>query len=501
MRVRSSGILLHISSLPSPYGIGDLGPRARAFADLLAGAGQGCWQVLPLNPTSPVQGNSPYASCSAFAANPVLLSPEDMVSEEWLEEADIPACPCPDPRRTDYAAASAHREGVLRTAWSRHRDRLRRDTEFARFRAEQGHWLEDYALFATLKRRFQDAAWTDWPAPFRDREDTALAQWSAEAADRIEFECFVQYLFFSQWRRLRSHCRDKGVQLVGDMPIYVTHDSVDVWAHRELFKLDQRGLPEFVAGVPPDYFSATGQLWGNPVFDWAAHEAEGYHWWTRRVARALDLFDVARLDHFRGFAAYYEVPAGEKTAVGGRWVEAPGQELFETLLRRFSCLPLIAEDLGYITADVRELRDAFGFPGMRILQFGFNGDPARSPHLPHNYQRNSVVYTGTHDNNTCRGWHDQEADERRLRLFRDYAGVAADVDISHRFIRLAMQSVAATTIIPMQDVLGLGAEARLNVPGTAKGNWEWRLLPGEMDTERLRWLGLMTRLTGRSAVP
>jgi 4-alpha-glucanotransferase len=350
----------------------------------------------------------------------------------------------------------------------------------------------------TLKNIYDRKGWFDWPAQYRDREHAAMARLRREAEEQIEYERFVQYVFFGQWLALKKYCNQSGIRMVGDAPIYVSYDSVDVWANAELFKLGERKRPRVVAGVPPDYFSETGQLWGNPVYDWERMQQNGFAWWIKRIGQNLTLYDAVRLDHFRGFAACWEVPADEKTAVNGKWVESPGNELFTALHRRFLALPIIAEDLGYITADVRELKDAWGFPGMRVLQFGFGGDLSRNIHAPHNHTRDSVVYTGTHDNNTVKGWFEEEASEDDRRQFLRYAGrTVFDNGIHQEFVRMAMISVADTVIFPIQDLLGLGSEGRMNTPSTAEGNWGWRLLPQEADPAALEWFADMTRFFGR----
>ncbi len=475
MNQRGSGILLHITSLPSAYGIGDLGPEAYRFVDLLASAGQRYWQILPLNPTCPGFGNSPYQSTSAFAGNTWLISPEQMVADGLLDPGDIRDPPAFPEDRVDYRAIVDHKKGLFGRAFERFRERGP-DFHYKEFAARNVTWLDDYAIFVALRERFAGKVWGDWPSDIRDRHQDALRTYGTELADRILEEKFLQYIFDRQWKSLKNHCRSRHIQIIGDLPIYLTYDSVDLWANPGLFKLDGQKKPAFVAGVPPDDFSATGQLWGNPVYNWEAHQMQGFAWWESRIDRTLALVDRVRLDHFRGFVQYWEVPAGETSAENGRWVDAPGRELFTLLARSRPCLPIIAEDLGHITPDVHEMMAHFGFPGMKVLIFGFSGDIAQNPHAPHSIREGCVAYTGTHDNNTIRGWfeHEVSGDQRNL-VFR-YIGGSFGAEHAHRiFIRLAMISPARTAIIPMQDILGLGEEARMNRPGTAEGNWEWRL--------------------------
>jgi 4-alpha-glucanotransferase len=498
MRRRASGILLHVTSLPSPFGVGDLGPGAYRFVDFLAEARQSLWQVLPLNPTGPGRGASPYNAMSAFAGYPLLISPERLVEEGWLAPEDLPPTPDLPEDRVDYPRALALKRSLLEKAFERFRQR-RPDPDYRRFVEAHAAWLEDYALFVALTEHFGERSWDQWPRALRDRHPAALERARRRLGRRVAMEKFWQYLFFRQWHALRAYARDRGIQIIGDLPIYVDYHSADVWVHPDLFQLDDQKRPTHVAGVPPDYFSATGQRWGHPVYRWDVLHRRGYDWWVRRVAHNLSLYDVIRIDHFRGLVAYWEIPAHEPTAVHGRWVTAPAEDFFRTLLKRFPCLPIIAEDLGVITPDVREFMERWSLPGMRVLLFAFGADMPTNPYAPHNHVRHCVVYTGTHDNNTVRGWFEQEAtDEDRRRLFR-YLGrtVTAD-EVAWEMIRLAMMSVADWVIVPMQDVLGLGAEARMNVPGTPTGNWEWRLRPHSLTPELARRLADMTETYGRA---
>ena len=493
MNQRGSGILLHITSLPSAYGIGDLGPEAYRFVDLLASAGQRYWQILPLNPTCPGFGNSPYQSTSAFAGNTWLISPEQMVADGLLDPGDIRDPPAFPEDRVDYRAIVDHKKGLFGRAFERFRERGP-DFHYKEFAARNVTWLDDYAIFVALRERFAGKVWGDWPSDIRDRHQDALRTYGTELADRILEEKFLQYIFDRQWKSLKNHCRSRHIQIIGDLPIYLTYDSVDLWANPGLFKLDGQKKPAFVAGVPPDDFSATGQLWGNPVYNWEAHQMQGFAWWESRIDRTLALVDRVRLDHFRGFVQYWEVPAGETIAENGCWVDAPGQELFTLLIQSRPCLPIIAEDLGHITPDVHEMMAHFGFPGMKVLIFGFSGDIAQNPHAPHSIREGCVAYTGTHDNNTIRGWfeHEVSGDQRNL-VFR-YIGGSFGAEHAHRiFIRLAMISPARTVIIPMQDILGLGEETRMNRPGTAEGNWEWRLRREQVIQEFSEITGLYGR--------
>jgi len=495
---RQSGVLLHLTSLPSEHGIGDLGPGAAWFADFLHAAGQGLWQILPIGPTSPAIGNSPYSSFSAFAANPLLISPDLLIADGWMLPEDLDGRPSFPRDRCDYPEVEAYKLGILRRAFDRSRERLAAEPLYAQFREEHAVWLEDYCLFAAIKAEHGGRVWTGWPAELRDRDPAALEEARRRLAVTIEYMRFEQFLFFSQWKAFRKMLRARRIHLVGDAPIYVTFDSADVWANPDCFKLDSEKQPEFVAGVPPDYFSETGQLWGNPVFDWDRLRQRRFDWWVERVRHNVALYDFVRIDHFRGFAGYWEIPAGEKTAMNGRWVDAPGMEFFETLAASFPCLPIIAEDLGVITPDVRELRDRFGLPGMKIVQFCFGWGIGRNGDAPHNHVRNAVAYTGTHDNNTTRGWfRDELSDDDRARLFA-YAGHAfGEREASWELLRLTWGSCAAFALCPMQDLLGLDRQARMNTPSKANGNWEWRLswdqITGEL-TSRLRDL---TELFGR----
>jgi len=469
---RVSGILLHPTSLPGPPGIGDLGPAAHRFVDFLARAGQRRWQVLPLGPTG--YGDSPYAAHSSFAGNPLLVSPELLVADGFLEP-DAPGHPDLGAGPVSYAAVRHYKALLFARAFDRFERRPPDGAAeaYVAFRRSAG-WLDDYALFEAVKAHHGGAPWRVWEGPVRRRVPRALVEWRVKLAREVERVRFEQFLFFSQWERLKAHAAARGVRVIGDLPIFVPEDSADVWIHPELFKLDPDGVPTVVAGVPPDYFSATGQLWGNPVYRWEAHAAEGFQWWTARVGAALALCDILRLDHFRGFAAHWEIPVGAPDATHGRWEQGPGAALFGALesgLGRDLCSRLIAEDLGLITADVTALRREFDLPGMAVLQFAFDGGPDNL-HLPANHERNQVVYTGTHDNDTVVGWFLGLDAETRARVL---ALTGTDGRAIHRDLQaLALGSVAETALTPLQDVVGLGPEARMNYPGRPHGNWCWR---------------------------
>lgn len=472
---RASGIILHPTSLPGRYGIGDIGPEAYKWVDFLAKAGCSLWQILPLGPTG--YGDSPYQCFSAFAGNPYLVSPDSLLDEDLLHSNDLVNLPNFSSYRVDYGTVIPWKLGVLDRAYQRfkHLQQAHLLEEYARFQDEEGFWVDDFALFMALKEAHGGAPWTTWEAPLRDRHPKALNIVRQTLEVAIERQVFRQFLFFKQWASLRAYAKNQGIRIIGDIPIFVAHDSADVWAHPELFSLDKTGTPTVVAGVPPDYFSATGQLWGNPLFNWKVHTEQGYEWWISRIQAVLNFVDIIRLDHFRGFAGYWEVPGDALTAEFGKWVPAPGEELFKTLHKVLGELPIIAEDLGVITPDVEKLRDGFGFPGMKILQFGFEGGPA-DPFLPHNYIENCVVYTGTHDNDTALGWYERVSEKARD-FYRRYLNRDGR-DVSWDLIQTCWASVATFALAPLQDFLELGNQARMNYPGNPSGNWTWRM-PGE----------------------
>ncbi len=496
---RRSGILLHVTSLPSRYGIGDLGPAAYAFVDFLAAAGQKYWQILPLNPTATVLGNSPYSSFSSFAGNPLLISPEILAQDGFCAPSDIREG-LPDRGRVDYEQAGGYKENLLGKIFEAHKGTLERHAGFQDFLArENTRWLDGFALFQTIKKHFDGAPWSLWPPAFRDRDECELEAYKAQAAQDLVREKFIQYLFFKQWARLKKYCSEKGVRVIGDLPFYPTCDSADVWENKELFKLDKNQCPMVVAGVPPDYFSETGQCWGNPVYQWDALQQSGYGWWVRRIRHNLEMFDVLRLDHFRGFAGHFEIQASEKTAVNGKWVQGPGEDFFHILARRFPKLPFIAEDLGHITEDVIELREKFSLPGMRLLLFAFDQDIAKNPNAVHNHPENCVVYTGTHDNNTVKGWYQTEIAEKDRQRIEAYLGHATNKDqVAADLVRLGMMSPARTAIFPLQDILGLSEDARMNMPSTANGNWGWRVSRDLLSPGLAAKLKEISRLFGRA---
>jgi 4-alpha-glucanotransferase len=491
---RSSGVLLHPTSLPGGFGIGDLGPAARRFVAFLAEAGQSVWQVLPLGPTG--YGDSPYQCFSAFAGNPLLVSPELLVAEGFLPASELDATPGFPNDRVDFGAVIPWKRALLERAAARFAAQadVARAPEFRAWCDRHAEWLEDYALFMALKDAFGGAPWCDWPEPLRRREPEALTAARGVHAARVHAQRFSQWVFFRQWQSLREHAHARGITIMGDAPIFVAYDSADVWARPELFHLDAHGKPTVVAGVPPDYFSEDGQLWGNPLYRWDALAQEGHAWWIARVRAMLELVDRVRLDHFIGFTRYWEVPAGAASAREGVFKPGPGAELFVALERAIGDLPIVAEDLGVLTAEVEALRDRFAFPGMKILQFAFGG-ALDSAFLPHAYQRNCVVYTGTHDNDTTAGWWAAASEDERHNL-RQY--LDRDVrDAAWALIRLGMASVADTFLVPAQDLLSLGNEARMNFPGRPAGNWFWRLPEGALDAGMAGRLRSLTALFGR----
>ncbi len=480
----ASGVLVHVTSLPSPYGIGDVGPAAFSMVDRLQAAGQSWWQALPLGPTG--YGNSPYQSLSSFAGNGLIISPDALIEEGLLRASD-----CDDGRSfpkeaVDYDVVIPFKHKLFEKAWSTFsaapRSALRLD--YDQFCVEQAHWLDDYALFRALKARHGGVSYLEWPAALVCREPMALAEARRNLGELIGQVRFAQFLLFRQGKRLREHARARGLHLIGDLPFFVSPDSSDVWANPELFLLDDHHRPRFVAGVPPDYFSAQGQLWGNPVYDWEVLRRTGYRWCIDRLQALLTHVDVVRLDHFRGFAAAWHVPAEAKTAQSGQWVPGPGADFFSAVQRELGTLPFIAEDLGVITSDVCALRDRFQLPGTRILQFAFDGNAA-NPYLPHNYVPNTVVYTGTHDNNTTRGWFETLPEDQRRNMWNYLKRPGGKSDeVAWELIRLAWFSAAGLAIAPLQDLLNLGADARMNLPGSMGGNWRWRC-PDEILSESL----------------
>ncbi len=471
---RSAGVLLHPTSLPSRYGIGDLGDSAYQFVDFLVDARQQLWQILPLGPTG--YGDSPYQCFSAFAGNPLLISPDRLVAEGVLPAAAVAEVPSFPSVVVDFGPVIDYKRDLMRQAYVHflaEGDTDQREA-YDEFRANTAYWLDDFALFMALKEHHKDqdgGVWNTWPKPIAKRQARAMKQWATELADEVGLHKFQQFLFYKQWLELKAYANERGIRVIGDIPIFVAYDSADVWSHPELFHLKKDGSPALVAGVPPDYFSETGQRWGNPLYDWDKMDADGYGWWVQRIHMNLVQADIARIDHFRGFEAYWEIPAEEPTAVVGRWVKGPDAAVFEAIQNKLGDLPIIAEDLGVITPEVEALRDRFAFPGMRILQFAFGGT-RNSTFLPFNYTRNSVVYTGTHDNETTLGWYLNATEAERDHV-RRYT-VSSGRDIVWDLIRLAYASVSAMAIIPMQDLFVLGNEARMNYPGKEGGWWQWR---------------------------
>ena len=493
---RVSGVLLHITSLPSYGGVGDLGPAAYGFVDFLVSAKQRVWQVLPLSPTG--YGSSPYSALSAFAGNPVLISLERLVEQGWLLPAQLEGLPGHN-GPCDFAAAFNNKRPLVEQAAAAFLDQAGPEDQarFQRFAQENSSWLTDWALFAVLRRRFQYKAWSDWPAEFAFRKQEAMSAIMNECGRELAVEQVVQFFFQEQWFALRAYCTERGIRILGDVAIFVSYDSADVWTHPEIFELDADRKPIRVSGVPPDYFSETGQRWGNPLYRWDLLEKQGFDWWVARIRRALALYDDVRLDHFRGFEAYWSIGAEDETAVKGHWVKAPGQALFRRLKEVFGELPFLAEDLGLITPEVDELREFFGMPGMRVLHFGF---AKRGGHLylPHRYVPNTVVYTGTHDNNTTLGWwrEDATADEREnVQIYS--RPIQHDGEVVWALMKLAAISVANTCIFPLQDVLHLGSEARMNKPGAGEGNWSWRYPLDALHPDLARKLAELTEITDR----
>ena len=502
MTGRSSGILMHISSLPSPYGIGDFGTEAYKFADFLNETKQTYWQVLPLNPISLISGNSPYASYSGFAGNTLFISPDKLMEMELLTPPDLQMYPNLPSEYVDYQKVVKAKKVLYAKAYEAYKQKKSRFSEdFKKFTQSNQDWLHEFACFMAFKNHFNDGDWGTWPKQIKNRNKNALATLEKELYDQISYQKFMQFIFFKQWNSLKDYCNERNIQIIGDIPYYVNYDSAEVWSNPKLFKLDKDKKPAFVAGVPPDYFSETGQLWGNPVYRWGTMKKQNFQWWIKRIEQNLRLYNVIRIDHFRGFLAYWEVPAQEKTAIHGRWVKAPGKEVFKKFKEKFGELPILAEDLGVITDDVRELMKNYNLPGMRILVFAFDENLPQNAYAPHNHISNCVVYTGTHDNNTVRGWFKEETtDSQRERIFQ-YLGLTTSEDEIHgHFIRLAMGSVAKLVLFPLQDILGLDSIHRMNRPATLDGNWKWRLLPDKLTPEVKNELLTSTTLFGRARI-
>ncbi|MCD8299759.1 MAG: 4-alpha-glucanotransferase [Clostridiales bacterium] len=497
MSARKNGILMPISALPGSYGIGCFSKEAYEFVDALEAAGQAYWQILPLGPTG--YGDSPYQSFSTFAGNPYFIDlmpliKEGLLTESECDDADFGADPC----CIDYEKLYNNRFNILSLAYFRAKALGAFESEeFKTFCEKEQHWLPDYALFMAIKDHHGGRSWQLWEPNLRFRVPEALAEQEETLHDQIEYYRFLQFLFSYQWRKLKSYANEKGIDIIGDIPIYVAYDSADTWAEPDLFRLDEANLPRAVAGCPPDAFSPTGQLWGNPLYAWGRHKKSGYAWWVKRVEHCFDIYDMVRIDHFRGFDEYYAIPYGDKTAENGRWMPGPGMDVFNAIRERLGDVPIIAEDLGFLTDTVRALLKESGYPGMKVLQFAFDSRE-ESDYLPHNYGRNCVVYTGTHDNDTTVGWFKElAADDKQLAV--DYLNItdSPEEKVNWDFIALAMRSVADICIIPLQDVLSLGSEARINTPSTLGGNWAWRMKEGALTEEMLAKLKRLTRITGR----
>lgn len=494
---RASGILLHPTSLPGPYGIGDIGFEAFHWVNFLASTGCGLWQILPLGPTG--FGDSPYQCFSAFAGNPLLISPDLLSAEGLLKKGDLDNSLDLPLNTVDFGAVIPNKLSMLNRAYANYQSQGPSiiKSEFEAYKQKESHWLDDFSLFMAIKEKQGGGSWIDWPDPLRKRDPKAIETFKSQNLNAIESQAFRQFLFFRQWDRLRDHAHNHKIQIIGDIPIFVAHDSADVWAHPELFYMDEQSKPTVVAGVPPDYFSPTGQLWGNPLYRWDVHAEDGYSWWISRFKSVLSMVDIVRLDHFRGFSGYWEIPAGQETAVKGRWVKGPGEHFLNKIQEALVELPIIAEDLGVITEDVVAMRKAFNLPGMKVLVFAFNSD-ANNIFLPHNFTRDYVVYTGTHDNDTVLGWYkrvdDSERDFARRYLARE------GYDISWDLIRAAWSSVAVFALAPMQDFLRLDNSARMNYPSKLGGNWNWRMLPEALNEPLRARIAELNTLYGRNII-
>lgn len=489
---------MHITSLPSAFGIGDLGPEAYRFIDFLKDSGNTYWQLLPLNPTYEKYNHSPYSSDSAFAGNPLLISPEILEEEGYIELKDFKETGVSSKGKGAFEEAKEIREKILDAAFVKFKTQ-RKPASYNTFCKVHAYWLEDYSLFRAISKDLT-SSWSTWPEGIRERKATDLKNAKEERKAEIEKIKFIQYIFFSQWKKLITYAHKEGVKFIGDIPFYITHDSADIWAHQSYFKLDEEQEPTSLSGVPPDYFSKTGQLWGTPVYDWKKLRSKEYDWWVERIRQNLLLFDLVRLDHFRAFAAYWEVPAGEKTAVNGRWVRTPGNDFFRVVKKEFPQMPLIAEDLGSLDEPVYKLLKKFDFPGMKVLQFAFGEEKKENPYLPFNHTPHSIVYTGTHDNNTSKGWY-KEIDKNARDHLERFAGTnVTGENVNEILHRMALSSVSKLAIIPMQDILGLGKEGLMNIPGSTKGNWTWRMEKGKLKAGLSKKLRELNELYGRKEI-
>jgi 4-alpha-glucanotransferase len=497
---RGAGILLHITSLPSPFGIGDLGEEARAFARFLHQSKQQWWQMLPLNPVLISPSPSPYSSTSSMAGNHLLISPELLVREGMLDSATVSSFKLPTKSNMDFVKAAASKEKLLEIAYQNFQLHASPSFrwEFDQFSSQEGPWLDDFALYVALKEFHKGSAWHLWEAPYKLRQTEALKTFSKTNKETMDKTKWLQFIFYRQWRQLKTYCHRLGIQLIGDLPFYVGADSVDVWANPSLFSVDEEGIPTLVAGVPPDYFSEVGQKWGMPVYHWEKNKELKYAWWKQRLRKNVELFDIVRFDHFRAFASYYEIPAGDPNAINGTWKLGPGAPFLEEIRVELEGLPFIAEDLGEPDAEVDKLRDQFGLPGMKILQFAFEKDMADSPHIPHRHSPNFVVYTGTHDNNTTLGWYRKNTSKAIRNRLLNYVGKTISAsNVSEELIRMVYGSVGKLAIIPLQDILGLDEKACMNIPGTTSHNWLWRVLPAQLSPAVIKQLKHLTTMYGR----
>ncbi|WP_066900002.1 4-alpha-glucanotransferase [Streptobacillus notomytis] len=488
--MRKAGILLHPTSFSGKEGIGTLGSEAYRFIDFLKKSKQKLWQIFPLGPTG--YGDSPYQCFSAFAGNPYLIDLETLVKEGYLDSTILDINFGDNKENIDYGMIYIKKLPILRSAFTKFNVE---DENFIKFNMENEYWLDNYSLFAALKTHFNGSSWSNWPNELKNRETAAIEEYKVKLVDEINYQKFLQYMFFKQWKSVKAYANQNDIEIIGDIPIFVSMDSADAWSNSEIFLFDKDRNPVKVAGVPPDYFSATGQLWGNPLFDWNKLKETGYKWWIDRVKANLSLYDIIRIDHFRGFESYWSVNYGEVTAINGKWEKGPGIDLFNAIKKSLGEINIIAEDLGILTDEVVKLKENAGFPGMKILQFAFDKDP-ENEYLPHNYEKNTVVYTGTHDNDTTNSWYFKLNDEQKGEV-RDYLNVSDDSYIVYSMIRLALRSVAETAIIPMQDYLNLGEFARINTPGLASGNWQWRLNGWELNDDLATTIAHLTEIYGR----
>jgi len=499
---RSAGILLHPTSLPGKFGIGDLGTEAYKFVDFLKEAGQTLWQVFPLGPTG--YGDSPYQCFSAFAGNPLLVSPEKLKEEGFLSEDDLNDPSQSNPIKIDYGQAIDYKKYILKRAFNNFKSNSNgQEKDFEMFCEDHKEWLDDFTLFMACKEHNGGAVWSSWEKGLVQRDKKVLDEWTEKLSDEIQFHKFVQFNFFKQWKSIRDYANEKGIKIIGDMPIFIAYDSSDLWANKESFTVDEEGNLTFVAGVPPDYFSATGQLWGNPLYKWDEMEKDDFQWWRKRFSSLFELVDIVRIDHFRGFEAYWKILGGEETAQNGKWIKAPGEKLFNSLKKHLGELPILAEDLGVITPPVEALRDQFDFPGMKVLQFAFGTDMERK-FLPHNFVQNCVVYTGTHDNDTTKAYFEKEKSNKEINDIYEHAQTYLNYfgdDILNELIRVAYASVANIVIIPMQDILKLGSDARMNFPSTTGGNWAWRFTWDQIDENLSKHYSGLTQLYERPPKP